>query len=130
MKAVRYLHKAPVRVIRMNRRASRIRLRRSMLALKQALSQERDETREMVNIYYRYTRGQSNKDELKVAHQQFLDILRGLGLGIFAVLPFAPVTIPLLIKLGRLVGVEVMPSAFVGNKIKHKSVLPDEPKEP
>ncbi|WP_017444148.1 hypothetical protein [Gayadomonas joobiniege] len=129
MKAVRYLHKAPVRVIRMNRRASRLRLRRSMLALKRALAQERDETKEMLDIYYRYTRGHSNKEELKIAHRQFLDVLRGLGLGVFAILPFAPITIPLIVKLGRLVGVEVMPSAFVDNKLKQKVFPPNEPKD-
>jgi hypothetical protein len=33
-------------------------------------------------------------------------------LGVFAILPFAPITIPLIVKLGRKLGIEVMPSAF------------------
>ncbi|MBU2425362.1 MAG: hypothetical protein KKA56_00630, partial [Gammaproteobacteria bacterium] len=37
------------------------------------------------------------------------------GLGIFAVLPFAPITIPLIVKLGRKLGIEVLPSAFTPN---------------
>jgi hypothetical protein len=83
-----------------------------MLQVKHALEQERKETLEMLSIYKKYTQGAASKDEMKVANEQFLDILKGVGLGIFAILPFAPITIPLIVKLGRLVGVEVLPSSF------------------
>ncbi len=53
---------------------------------------------------------------MHTANEQFLDILKGLGLGVFAVLPFAPVTIPLVVKLGQWVGVDVLPSSFNINK--------------
>ena len=56
----------------------------------------------MLTIYRRYTQGQTSKEELKRANEQFVDILKGLGLGVFAVLPFAPITIPLVVKLGRI----------------------------
>ena len=70
----------------------------------------------MLSIYRRYTQGQTSKEELKRANEQFVDILKGLGLGVFAVLPFAPLTIPLVVKLGSLVGVDVLPSSFNMNK--------------
>lgn len=89
-----------------------------MLALKAALRQEKDETREMLNIYKRHARGEASKEELAAAHAQFLDIVRGIGLGVFAILPFAPITIPIIVKLGRMVGVEVIPSAFLVKKPK------------
>ncbi|WP_143872903.1 hypothetical protein [Catenovulum sediminis] len=113
MNANRKLSQIPVKLVKVNRNASRLRLRRTMLALKTALRQEKKETQEMMDIYRRHAKGQASKEELSVANQQFLDLLRGLGLGIFAVLPFAPITIPLIIKLGRKVGVEVMPSSFI-----------------
>ncbi|WAJ70342.1 hypothetical protein OLW01_00560 [Catenovulum adriaticum] len=116
MRAYKYLHRAPVRVIRINRQAQRLKLRRLMLSLKLALHQEKVETQEMLTIYKRHTRGQASKEELAVAHAQFFDVLRGIGLGIFAILPFAPITIPIIVKLGRLVGVEVIPSAFLAKK--------------
>jgi len=87
-----------------------------MVALKLALAQEKQETKEMLSIYRRYTQGQTNQAELKRANEQFVDILKGLGLGVFAVLPFAPITIPLVVKLGSLVGVDVLPSSFNMNK--------------
>jgi|TARA_Y100000034_G_C6863121_1_gene393086 hypothetical protein len=88
-----------------------------MLALKVALAQEKQETKEMLDIYKRYSFGEAHKSELKIANEQLVDILKGLGLGVFALLPFAPITIPLIVKLGQWVGVDVLPSSFsISNK--------------
>jgi hypothetical protein len=89
-----------------------------MLQVKHALAQEKQETIDMLQTYRRYTQGKATKDELNTANNQFIDLLKGVGLGIFAILPFAPITIPLIVKLGRMVGVEVLPSAF--NKSENK----------
>ncbi len=104
--------KAPIRVIVISRKRTTTRFKRQMLRIKIALSQEKTETKEMLAIYRRYTMRQATPEEMTIANQQFLDVLKGLGLGVFAVLPFAPITIPLMIKLGRLVGVEILPSSF------------------
>lgn len=112
MKVYRKFHKAPVRVLRISRKRFGLRLKRDMLVLKDALSQEKQETKDMLVTYKRYTRKQANKDELKLANQQLADLIKGLGLGMFAVLPFAPITIPIVVKLGKVVGVEVLPSSF------------------
>ncbi len=101
-----------MRVFKISKRRQRQRLKRAMVTLKFALAQERDETREMLVIYRRYTQGQASREELKIANRQFIDILKGLGLGVFAVLPFAPITIPLVVKLASLVGVDILPSSF------------------
>ncbi|MEQ3514594.1 hypothetical protein ABMY35_14810 [Pseudoalteromonas sp. BZB3] len=112
MRLIKVVHKAPLRVAKISKRRQQIRLRRSMLALKIALAQEKQETKEMLDIYKRYSFGEAHKSELKVANEQLMDILKGLGLGVFAVLPFAPITIPLIVKLGQWVGVDVLPSSF------------------
>lgn len=112
MKLRVYIFKAPIRVIRISRKRGVFRLRRQMVRVKCALAQEHDETKEMLNIYAKYTRRKASPEEMKIANEQFLDILKGLGLGVFAVLPFAPITIPLVVKVGRLVGIEIMPSSF------------------
>ncbi|MCL1057783.1 hypothetical protein L2729_07175 [Shewanella gelidimarina] len=106
------LHKAPIRVIRIGRRRIWLRIKLDMLVVKEALAQEKQETKEMLVTYTRYTRKQASKEELVEANKQFADLLKGLGLGIFAVLPFAPITIPLVLKLGKVVGVDVLPSSF------------------
>ena len=112
MRLIKVVHKAPIRVAKISKKRLQIRLRRSMIALKVALAQEKQETKEMLDIYKRYSFGEAHKSELKVANEQLVDILKGLGLGVFAVLPFAPITIPLIVKLGQWVGVDVLPSSF------------------
>ncbi len=108
--------KAPRRVILISRRRSIIRLKRQMLRIKQALSQEKTETKAMLLIYRKYTMRQASRDEMRVANQQFIDVLKGLGIGVIAVLPFAPITIPIMIKLGKWVGVDILPSSFSEHK--------------
>ena len=112
MKIWLLIHKAPIRVIRIKRKRFSVRLKQQMLLLKAALSQEKAETKAMLSIYRKYTQGQASKEEIKMANQQFGDVVKGLGIGVFAVLPFSPITIPIMIKLGRMVGVEILPSSF------------------
>jgi len=116
MKIWIYFIKAPIRVVSISRRRTAVKLKRQMLQLKIALAQEKTETKEMLVIYRKYTQRQASASEIKIANQQFLDLLKGLGLGVFAVLPFSPITIPIFIKLGRLVGVEILPSSFSDKK--------------
>jgi len=89
-----------------------------MVKLKWALAQEKQETKEMLAIYTKATRGRADKQEMAAAHAQFFDILKGLGLGVFAILPFAPITIPLLLKLASIVGVDLLPSSFSSKQNK------------
>lgn len=116
MKTLRYIHKAPIRVFRIKKLSNTLKIKRAMIKLKIALAQEKKETKEMLAIYKNHTKGQASKEEMITANKQLIDILKGLGLGVFALLPFAPITIPIIVKLGRLVGVEVMPSSFIKNK--------------
>lgn len=116
MRLYKVIHRAPFRVAKITKKRQQLRFKRAMVALKIALAQEKQETKEMLQIYRRYTQGHATKEELHTANEQFLDILKGIGLGVFAVLPFAPITIPLVVKLGQWVGVDVLPSSFNINK--------------
>lgn len=112
MKLYRYMHRAPIRVVKIKRRRVTLKLKRDLQTLKLALSQEKDETKEMLDTYKRFTTKSASRSELKEANKQLADIAKGLGLGVFAILPFAPVTIPLVVKLGKIVNIDVLPSAF------------------
>lgn len=111
-KVLRKLSTSPVHGVKVLKRKQMMSLRRSLVKVKIALAQEKDETKEMLDIYQRYVKGQSKPGEMKVANEQFLDLVKGLGLGVFAVLPFSPITIPVIVKLGKYVGVDILPSAF------------------
>lgn len=87
-------------------------LKQSLTLIRDGLAKETDETKEMLEIYYRYTNGRASDEELQLANEQFRDVLRSLGLGLFLILPAAPITIPFFVKLGQMVGIELLPSAF------------------
>ncbi|MFT4809217.1 MAG: hypothetical protein ACJAXM_001509 [Arenicella sp.] len=88
-------------------------LKRGLLIVKRGLAQETRETKIMLTTYQRFTKGQASKLEMEEANKQFVDVIRGLGLGVLAVLPFSPITLPFVVKLGERIGVNVLPSAFM-----------------
>ncbi len=89
--------------------SNRGRLKAALSALRDTLLEERQETREMLEIYYRHTRGQATAEEMRHANQQFAELIRYMGLGVLLILPMAPVSIPLVVKLGHRLGIEVLP---------------------
>lgn len=95
------------------KRKALIPLKRGLLKVKQGLAQETRETKIMLSTYQRFTKGRASKLEMQEANKQFVDVIRGLGLGVLAVLPFSPITLPLVVKLGERIGVNVLPSAFI-----------------
>jgi hypothetical protein len=88
-------------------------LKRGLMTVKRGLAQESRETKIMLITYQRFTRGQASKLEMEEANKQFVDVIRGLGLGVLAILPFSPITLPFVVKLGEKIGVNVLPSAFM-----------------
>lgn len=98
------------------RRGLKARLIASLLRLKKGLEKEGVETREMFSIYGRYTQGHATKEEMALANKQFMEIVKGLGVGVLLVLPFAPLTLPFVIKLGEGLGVDIIPSSFKDDK--------------
>lgn len=95
------------------KRKALIPIKRGLLEVKRGLAQETRETKVMLSTYKRFTKGQATKLEMKEANKQFIDVIRGLGLGVLAVLPFAPITLPFIVKIGEKIGVNVLPSAFM-----------------
>jgi hypothetical protein len=123
MKIWIYLFKAPKRVLNISRKRQITKLKRQLIRVKIALAQEKVETKEMLGIYRRYTVKKATPEEMKQANKQFVDVLKGLGIGVFAVLPFAPITIPLVIKLGKWVGVDILPSSFNESNAKKVTII-------
>lgn len=87
-------------------------MRRNLLVIKRGLAIETQETKVMLNIYHQYTLGKASKEDMRQANKQFVNLMRGLGLGVLTVLPFSPITIPAIVKLGEKFGINVLPSSF------------------
>jgi hypothetical protein len=115
-----HLVRSPVKLARISHKRSKRRIRRDLLVIKLALAQEKQETRDMLLVYRKFTQGDATEAEMKVANEQLVDVMKGLGIGLFATLPFAPITIPFIIKLGKRFGIDVLPSAFYENDRKFK----------
>lgn len=112
----RYIIKVTQSIKRQNsaiKRKALIPIKLGLLAVKKGLAQESRETKIMLITYKRFTKGQATKLEMQEANQQFVDVIRGLGLGVLAVLPFSPITLPFVVKLGQKIGINVLPSAFM-----------------
>ena len=95
------------------KRKALVPLKMGLLTVKRGLAQETRETKIMLTTYQRFTKGQASKLEMLEANKQFVDVIRGLGLGVLAVLPFSPITLPFVVKLGEKIGINVLPSAFM-----------------
>ena len=87
-------------------------------ALKEHLAEESDETKNMVDTYQRWVEGKATQEEMKVANEQFKDLIRLAGMGtFFGLVPGSMLLLPIAVYGANKVGIRLLPSAF----------MPDEP---
>lgn len=87
-------------------------MRSKLIHLKKALQQEGEQSLDMFETYIKFTQGKASEEEMNQANEQFKDLLKTLGLGVFAILPGAPITLPLVIKWGHKFGIDIVPDSF------------------
>jgi CRP-like cAMP-binding protein len=64
----------------------------------------------MSATYQNYLRGTATAEEMEHANAVLRDYLKIAGIGTLLVLPGAPITIPLAVKVGKALGVDILPS--------------------
>lgn len=77
--------------------------------IQEELARETLETKTMLSIYSKATIGEASPEELKYASKQFKDLLKNVGFGTVLILPFAPVSIYLLIQLSKKFDIDILP---------------------
>ena len=79
-----------------------------------AIKNEQKETQELGLLLKKYAlqKGNLSREEMKIIKDQFVDLLKITGLSIPVIMPFSPVIIPLMMKLGQKVGVRILPTSF------------------
>ena len=79
-----------------------------------AIKNEQKETQELGLLLKKYAlqSGNLTRDEMRIVKDQFVDLLKITGLSIPVLMPFSPVIIPLMMKLGQKVGVRLLPTSF------------------
>ncbi|MCB0392418.1 MAG: hypothetical protein KDD58_14100 [Bdellovibrionales bacterium] len=84
----------------------------SFLNLKAALANESEQTKEMLQVYLRRSIGEKvTRQEMSRANSQFRDLFKSAGLGVILFLPFSPITLPFLIRLGEKLGIDILPDS-------------------
>tara|TARA_B100000959_G_scaffold7403_1_gene7529 strand:+ start:924 stop:1370 length:447 start_codon:yes stop_codon:yes gene_type:complete len=100
-----------------NEDAERKSLEHKLANIFMAIKNEKEETKELAQLLKKYVeqQGSLSSEEMKKVKDQFSDILKMAGLSIPIIMPFSFVIIPLIIKLGQKVGVNILPTSFYGD---------------
>ena len=80
--------------------------------LKEKLTEETESSRLMLKTYSDYVKGEATEDDLEKANHQLNEILKDLSLGLMAVIPFAPLTIPMIAKFAKKHNIDLLPEWF------------------
>ena len=80
--------------------------------LKEKLTEETESSRAMLKTYSDYLKGEATEEDLEKANKQLNEILKDLSLGLMAVIPFAPLTIPMIAKFAKKHNIDLLPEWF------------------
>jgi hypothetical protein len=80
--------------------------------LKEKLTEETEPSRDMLKTYSDYVKGEATDEELDKANNQLNEILKELSLGLMPVIPFAPITIPMIAKFAKKHNIDLIPEWF------------------
>ena len=80
--------------------------------LKDKFTEETESTRTMLKIYSDYVKGEASDEDIEKANKQLNEILKDLSFGLMAVVPFAPITIPMIAKFAKKHNIDLLPEWF------------------
>ena len=80
--------------------------------LREKFTEETESTRTMLKIYSDYVKGEANDEDVEKANKQLNEILKDLSFGLMAVIPFAPITIPMIAKFAKKHNIDLLPEWF------------------
>ena len=88
------------------------RVKKIIAFLKEKLTDETESSRAMLKTYSDYLKGEASDEELEKANQQLNEILKDLSSGLMAVIPLAPITIPIIAKFAKKHNIDLLPEWF------------------
>ena len=80
--------------------------------LKEKFTEETESTRTMLKIYSDYVKGEASDEDIEKANKQLNEILKDLSFGLMAVVPLAPITIPMIAKFAKKHNIDLLPEWF------------------
>ncbi len=88
------------------------RVKKILTFLKEKLTEETEPSRAMLKTYSEYLKGEVTEEELEKANKQLNEILKDLSLGLMAIIPLAPITIPMIAKFAKKYNIDLLPEWF------------------
>ena len=88
------------------------RVKKILTFLKEKLTEETEPSRAMLKTYSEYLKGEVTEEELEKANKQLNEILKDLSLGLMAIMPLAPITIPMIAKFAKKHNIDLLPEWF------------------
>lgn len=88
------------------------RVKKILTFLKEKLTDETESSRVMLKTYSEYLKGEVTEEELEKANKQLNEILKDLSLGLMAIMPLAPITIPMIAKFAKKHNIDLLPEWF------------------
>tara|TARA_B100000214_G_scaffold134935_1_gene96019 strand:+ start:501 stop:794 length:294 start_codon:yes stop_codon:yes gene_type:complete len=88
------------------------RAKKIIAVLKEKLSDETESSRIMLKTYSDYMKGEASDEELDKANKHLNELLKDLSFGLMAVVPFAPITVPMIAKLAKKYDIDLIPQWF------------------
>ena len=88
------------------------RVKKILTFLKEKLTEETEPSRAMLKTYSEYLKGEVTEEELEKANKQLNEILKDLSLGLMAIIPLAPITIPMIAKFAKKHNFDLLPEWF------------------
>ncbi|URQ66804.1 hypothetical protein M9C83_00990 [SAR86 cluster bacterium] len=88
------------------------RIKKIVDLLREKFTEETESTRTMLKIYSDYVKGEANDEDVEKANKQLNEILKDLSFGLMAVVPFAPITIPMIAKFAKKHNIDLLPEWF------------------
>ena len=85
---------------------------RTLKKLQQSFLTENAQNKKMLDIYIKYAEGSASEEELDNANEQLKEILKSLGLGIWIILPFSPITLPYIFSKAKELNIDLIPKWY------------------
>tara|TARA_B100000963_G_scaffold237194_1_gene207367 strand:+ start:952 stop:1245 length:294 start_codon:yes stop_codon:yes gene_type:complete len=80
--------------------------------LKEKFKEESESTRAMLKTYSNHIKGEASDEDLERANYQLNELLKDLSLGLMTIIPFAPITIPMIAKFCKKHNIDILPQWF------------------
>ena len=88
------------------------RVKKIVVFLKEKLTEETESSRSMLRTYSDFLKGEATEEDLEMANKQLNEIVKDLSLGLMAVIPLAPITIPMIAKFAKKHDIDLLPEWF------------------